>query len=178
VTKQSSSTSTTTGQTSSTTSGSTSTTSAPPTTTTPPTTATTQPPASTTTSTLPSDYCEVPDLHARVEGTEGAAGTIEVTFSLTNTSPSLCTMWGYPGALMLGSNGAPLPTVVKRGGDLSFLEVPVTTVDVPSGGSAYFNLGYSDVVTDGETSCPKSSSLEITPPNDTQQLVVAIKMDP
>jgi hypothetical protein len=101
-----------------------------------------------------------------------------VTFSLTNTSPSLCTMWGYPGALMLGSNGAPLPTVVKRGGDLSFLEVPVTTVDVPSGGSAYFNLGYSDVVTDGETSCPKSSSLEITPPNDTQQLVVAIKMDP
>jgi Protein of unknown function (DUF4232) len=131
----------------------------------------------TTTTTLPSDYCEVPDLQAQVEGTEGAAGTIEVTFKITNNSGSSCVMWGYPGALMLAADGSPLTTIVKRGGELSFLEATVETVQVASGSSAYFNLGYSDVTSGTETSCPKSSSLEITPPNDTQQLVVQISVD-
>jgi hypothetical protein len=112
-----------------------------------------------------------------VEGTEGAAGTIEVTFRLTNESPSECVFWGYPGALMLGPGGTPLATDVVRGGSLSFLDIAVETVTVPAGESAYFNLGYSDVVTGGESSCPTSSSLEITPPNDTEQLVVQVKID-
>lgn len=112
-----------------------------------------------------------------MEGTQGAAGTIEVTFRLTNVSPSICVFWGYPGALMLARGGAPLRTVVVPGGLLSFLDIPVTTVSVGAGGSAYFNLGYSDVVTGGETSCPTSQALEITPPNDTQQLVVQVAID-
>jgi hypothetical protein len=112
-----------------------------------------------------------------VEGTAGAAGTIEVTFSLTNTSPSECSIWGYPGALMLADT-SPLTTVVKRGGDLSFLDIAVSTVRIAPGDSAYFNLGYSDVVSSGETTCPKSSTLEITPPNDTEQLLVQIQIDP
>jgi len=156
----------TTGQTTGTTSGSTTT-----------TTTTTTAPTPSTTSTLPSNYCQVSDLHASVEGTEGAAGTIEVTFRLTNLSPSTCVFWGYPGALMLGKGGAPLTTDVIRGGSLSFLDIPVTTVSVAVGSSAYFNVGYSDVVTGGETSCPTSQSLEITPPNDTQQLVVQVAID-
>jgi hypothetical protein len=119
----------------------------------------------------------VPDLHGSVEGTEGAAGTVEITFALKNTSPSSCVMWGYPGGLLLGSDGSPITTVVKRGGDLSFLDISVSTVHVPAGGSAYFNLGYSTVPTAGETTCPKSSSFEITPPNDTQQLVVPVAME-
>jgi hypothetical protein len=119
----------------------------------------------------------VPDLHAQVEGTDGAAGTVEVTFRLTNSSPSSCVMWGYPGALLLAADGSPLPTFVKRGGDLSFLGGSVETVQIAAGASAFFNLGYSDVTSGTETSCPKSSSLEITPPNDTQQLVVQISID-
>jgi hypothetical protein len=95
---------------------------------------------------------------------------------LTNVSPSTCVFYGYPGALLLSQN-APLPTDVIRGGSLPFLDIGVTTVSVIAGGSAYFNLGYSDVVTGGETSCPKSTALEITPPNDTQQLVVQVAMD-
>jgi hypothetical protein len=150
------------------------TTPAPTTTTVAPTTTSTVPPAPTTTSTLPADYCQVSGLHASVEGTQGAAGTIEVTFRLTNSSPSTCVMWGYPGALMLGQGGTPITTVVKRGGSLSFLNISVTTVSVPAGGSGFFNLGYSDVTTGDESSCPTSKSLEITPPNDTQQLIVPV----
>jgi hypothetical protein len=70
-----------------------------------------------------------------------------------------------------------MTTYVVRGGSLTFLDIPVTTVSVPPEGWAFFNLGYSDVVTGGETSCPTSSSLEITPPNDTQQLVVKVAID-
>jgi len=86
----------------------------------------------------------------------------------------MCVLYGYPGALLLGPapQRNPLPTLVKRGGDLSFLQIPVSTVDIAPGTSGYFNLGYSDVVSGGETSCPTSSFIEITPPNDTQQLVL------
>jgi hypothetical protein len=112
-----------------------------------------------------------------VEGTEGGAGTIEVTFRFTNVSPSSCVFWGYPGALLLASGGSPLNTVVIRGGSLSFLNILVTTVSVASGGSAFFNLGYSDVPTSGETTCPTASSLEITPPNDTEHLIVQASID-
>lgn len=91
----------------------------------------------------------MPDLHAQVEGTEGAAGTVEVTFTLSNTSPSACVMWGYPGALLLGAYGSPLTTTVKRGGNLSFLDFPVATIQVAAGSAAYFNLGYSDVASGG-----------------------------
>jgi hypothetical protein len=79
---------------------------------------------------------------------------------------------------MLNSAKDPLTTVVHRGGNLSFLNLAVTTVTIHPGLSAWFNLGYSDVTVNGETSCPSSSSFEITPPNDTQQLVVPITMDP
>lgn len=151
--------------------------SAPSTTVAPTTTTSTTTPVPTTTSTLPSNYCQVSDLHASVEGTEGAAGTIEVTFRLTNVSPSTCVFWAYPGALLLSHSGAPLPTDVIPGGSLSFLNIPVTTTTVVAGGSAFFNLGYSDVVSGGESSCPTATSLEITPPNDTQQLVVQVTID-
>jgi Protein of unknown function (DUF4232) len=120
----------------------------------------------------------VPDLHAAVEGTEGAAGTIEVTFSLTNISPSSCVMWGYPGGLMLGGTGQALPTIVHRGGSLSFENIPVTTVTIGPGQAAWFNLGYSDVTVNGETSCPSSAAFEITPPNNVPHLVVSVTMDP
>jgi hypothetical protein len=120
----------------------------------------------------------VPDLHGAVEGTEGAAGTIEVTFSLTNISPSTCVMWGFPGGEMLASTGAQLPTFVHRGGTLSFENIPVTTVTIGPGQAAWFNLGYSDVPVAGETSCPSSAAFEITPPNNVPHLVVPISMDP
>jgi len=119
----------------------------------------------------------VSDLDGSVEGTQGAAGTIEVTFSLTNVSPSVCVMSGYPGALLLGIDGSQLPTVARRGGTLSFENIPVSTVSIAAGESAWFNVGYSEVPVNPETSCPTSKALEITPPNDTQQLVVSVQIE-
>jgi hypothetical protein len=106
-------------------------------------------------------------------GSSGAAGTIELTFSLTNSSARRCTMQGYPGMALLDTHGAALPTNVVRGGELGFENVPATDVSLAPGGIAYFNLGYNDVVTEA-TACAQSSQVRITPPNATVSALVPV----
>ena len=109
------------------------------------TTSTTAATASTTSTTALTTNCQPSQLHIVLTGYQGAAGTIEVTFSLTNTSTSLCTMSGYPGMVLLDAQSKAQPTVVTRGGGLAFENLPVTTVSLAAGQVAYFNLGYNDV---------------------------------
>jgi hypothetical protein len=82
-------------------------------------------------------------------------------------------MQGYPGMELLGAGGTGETTTVTRGGGLAFENVAVTDVSLSSGQTAYFNLGYNDVVT-GSTVCSQSSEVEITPPNDTSYAVVPV----
>ncbi len=53
-----------------------------------------------------------------------------------------------------------------------------TTVTLAAGQSAYFNIGYSNVPVGGETSCPVSTALEVTPPDATDHLVVTVALGP
>jgi hypothetical protein len=82
-------------------------------------------------------------------------------------------MYGYTGMLLLSAGGAGLPTVVTRGGGLSFENVVPTNVVLNPGQAAFFNLGYNDV-TQGTTSCSSAPQVEITPPNDTFYAVVPV----
>ena len=149
------------------------TTSAPPTSTTSttPTSTNSLAPASTTTATTTT--CQPSQLHIVKSGYQGAAGTIEMTFSLTNRSTMLCRMYGYPGMLLLNSAGSAQPTTVNRGGGLAFENVAETDVSLAPGQTAYFNLGYNDVVSQ-PAACSMASQIEITPPNDTSYAVVAV----
>jgi hypothetical protein len=74
---------------------------------------------------------------------------------------------------LLNASGGSVPTVVDRGGGLSFENVAVSAVSLNPGQSAYFNVGYSDVTT-GTTSCSMATQVEITPPNDTTFSVVQV----
>jgi len=152
----------------------TTTTLAPTTTTRVPTTPTTTR-ATTTTSTVPVSLstCLPSQLRLALAGSQGAAGTTELSFSLADSSAVSCTMYGYPGMLLLTAGGAPLPTVVTRGGGLAFENIAPTNVVLDPGGAAYFNLGYNDV-TQGTTSCSSALQVEITPPNDTSYAVVPV----
>jgi hypothetical protein len=114
--------------------------------------------------------CQPGQLRVVESGSGGAAGTGEVTFSLTDTGGP-CTMHGYPGLLLLGAGGAPLPTTVERGGGLAFENVPVATVSLVKGQVAYFNLGYTDV---GPSPCVTAAAVEVTPPNDFDHAVVNV----
>ena len=134
-------------------------------------------PAPSTTSTGPT-RCATAGLVGSIVGSSGAAGTIETTVGLRSTATTPCILGGYPGLQMLGPGGATLPTNVVRKGNYSFTSMAPTTVTLSSGQSAYFNIGYSDVPVGNETSCPTSASLEVTPPNATDQLVITATLSP
>lgn len=133
-----------------------------------PTTTSTTSSTTTTSTTAAVTVCRASQLTMARVGSEGAAGTQELTFSLENSSSATCTMRGYPGMLLLAADGAALPTTVDRGGGLAFENVAVTSVSLAPGQSAYFNLGYSDVVA-VPPACSTAAAVEITPPTATTQ---------
>ena len=147
--------STGTTRTTSTTGASTSTTSpptsSPPTTSAPPTTEAATP------------TCQAGGLRIALSGSQGAAGTEELTFSLTSTSVAACQMAGYPGLVLVTTSGTHLPTTVVHGGTLSFENIAPSSVHLADGQTAYFNVGFS-VVQSGSTACTDAQALQVTPP--------------
>jgi Protein of unknown function (DUF4232) len=131
-------------------------------------------------STVPSgpSLCPTTGLSGSVAGSSGAAGTVEVTVGLKSISATTCVLTGYPGLQLLGPGGSPLPTNVQRKGTYPFTAMAPTTVTLASGQSAYFNIGYSDVPVGAETTCPTSTSLEVTPPDATNHLLVVASLTP
>ncbi len=133
--------------------------------------------STTTTATGPA-RCATGALTGSVVGSSGAAGTIETTMALKSTATTPCTLGGYPGMQMLASSGAPLPTTVVRKGSYSFTDMTPTSVTLAPGQSVYFNIGYSDVPVGNETTCPTSASVQVTPPNASDHLVVVAALAP
>jgi hypothetical protein len=138
--------------------------------------------ATTTTSTTQNTNCQPSQLQVSPQPSNGAAGTIELSITLTNTSAVTCQMLGYPGMLMLAANGDALPTNVVRGGGANFVVPaamePPSLVSLAPGSAAAFSLNYSDVTVDNESSCPTSTSVEVTPPNDMAFATVGLALDP
>jgi hypothetical protein len=97
--------------------------------------------------------------------------------ALKSTAAIPCILGGYPGLQLVGATGAALATTVMRKGNYSFTSMAPTTVTLTDGQSALFNIGYSDVPT-GAEACPSSTSLEITPPNAFDHLVVPASLGP
>lgn len=139
----------------------------------PPTTSTSVSATSTTASGVA--HCAAADLQGTVAGSQGAAGTIELTVALRNTTSAPCAIEGYPGALLYDANGSPLPTDVVRGGTFNFTDFAAAPVTVAAGSTAFFNVAYSDVPTNNAT-CPSAASLWVTPPDDTDHLTVTARI--
>lgn len=166
--------------TSSTTSSATTTKPAPTTTTTTkpaPTTTTTSAP--TTTTTAGTTRCTASQLQVAVGGSNGAAGTIYMNTTFTNTSPTTCTMQGYPGMQLLNAQGQNLPTNVVRGG-LNFSDAPANQppalVTLAPQQAAQYDWAYSDVPVGNQQSCPMSSSALVTAPNDTHSATISLQI--
>jgi hypothetical protein len=135
--------------------------------------------ASTTTNTGPgSAACATSQLAATVAGVNGAAGTIETTVALRNTSATTCVLAGYPTLQMVDTKGAALVTKTVDKGSYSFTSQPAAPVTIPPGQSGSFNIGYSDVPTGTETTCPTSAALQITPPAVTGHLTLTASLTP
>jgi hypothetical protein len=108
---------------------------------------------------------------ALVPGSAGA-GQIYGLVVLTNTSQTPCTTFGYVGMLLRGSGGVALPTDVVRGPGTE----PLITLTPGASASAVAHFS-PDVPGPGDSqtgSCqPVATTTEITPPNDTNHIIVA-----
>jgi len=117
--------------------------------------------------------CRAAQLQGRLSGSNGAAGTIILYVTLTNGGTT-CAMKGYPGLILMhGVN--PLTTRVAHGG-LSLLSQKPRLVLLAHGGAATFLVGYSDVVTGDEQSCPSSDAMLVRPPSQTNWIRVAARV--
>ena len=132
--------------------------------------------AVTSTSTAAGVACAASSLAISVVGSQGAAGTFELTFALRNTSGTSCPMKGFPGALLLSATGTQLLTHVVPGTGHTFTDFAPSQVVLTGGQTAYFNLAYSDVPTAGESSCPTATQIEITPPGASDHGLVTQQM--
>jgi len=138
--------------------------------------------APTTTNARPasSSTCLATQLRMAPQAGNGAAGTVYMTVTLTNTASVSCTLGGYPGMQLLDSQGAQIPTDVVRGGPPAFptpaANQPPAVVTLAPKQAAAFSLSYEDVPVGSETSCPTSSTAEITPPADTSYSEVPLQI--
>lgn len=109
-----------------------------------------------------------------------AAGSISYNLKLTNTSMHQCTIYGFAGMLLLDANHKPLPTKVQWDS-----LVPKQLLRLNPGGSASATVRFSpDVpgVGDNTTAAPGQQwtceptayYTEVTPPDETTQLVTAV----
>jgi hypothetical protein len=129
-----------------------------------------------------SSRCHTSELSASftVVANSAGAGNISYNLRLTNTSMHQCTIYGYAGMLLLGANHDPLPTHVIRD-----TLVPRQLPRINPGGSVAATVRLSpDVPGPGDNGpaapgqtwvCqPTSYYTEVTPPDETTQLVTAV----
>lgn len=126
--------------------------------------------------------CHTQDLSASFTVVNGSAGAGNISYNLrlTNTSGRLCTIYGFPGMLLLNARHQPLPTNVVWDS-----LVAKRLVWLIPGGSAASTVRLSpDVPGAGDngtpapgqqwTCEPTAYDIEVTPPDETTQLVTAV----
>ena len=95
--------------------------------------------------------------------------------ALTNHSARTCTLSGYVGLQLVDANRRFLPTTVQRTSSPHFRDPGPTSISLAPGQLAQAGVGYSTTPTGNEpwaTQCPPVSSLEVTPPDETDYLFI------
>jgi len=119
----------------------------------------------------PVDRCHTGGLSLTAVGAPGAgAGNVIEELGLRNTGSTPCWFFGYVGMAMLDASGNQLPTNVVRDTGSRFPWTHVSQFTVQPGDTAPFWVHWEDVPVGSETSCPTSSGLIVTPPDETTQV--------
>ena len=107
--------------------------------------------------------CTADELTLTPGGTQGAAGHMFVSATLTNSGGVACTLLGFPSAQFLSGDGAPIPTrVVGQGGQLSNTPAPALVLLAPGKGAG-FQVSWGDVPV-GDGPCASAASIQLGPP--------------
>jgi hypothetical protein len=128
----------------------------------------------------PVSRCRTQQLAVRFAGSQGAAGTIFLTFRLANTGSTECSLSGFVGLQMLDAADHPIPTRAVRNGGIFFNQPPASSFTLRASGAgpaaaATFQVAYSTVPRAGETDCPQAYELVVTPPDEFDHLVIPVQ---
>ena len=119
--------------------------------------------------------CTASDLTPSFEGSNGAAGTIVLTFSLRNTGGGPCHTYGYPGVEFLDKSGAALPTRATRTSHDVLGSVPEAAIVIEPGMIASFRVVANDAIGGGgPPTCTRPYGLQVIAPDDTAAMKVAL----
>lgn len=121
--------------------------------------------------------CRLSQLALAQPRSTGAAGSVRMRFVFTNVSATTCKLFGYAGMQLLNARGAALPTYVRRGTSNVVPPEPETDVVMTPSQHGSFYAGYSNVPTAGQA-CKVSTSVEVTPPNDTKHFTLKLAIAP
>jgi len=115
--------------------------------------------------------CSKAAMQASIEGTEGAAGTIQYVWRAQNVSGKPCRSFGYPGMDVHGTSGW-LNLHVHRGGFPDINQTPRHILVAP-GHSLYF-VGYWWEVTTNDGPCTQFDRVEVTLPDNYVSTVLSV----
>jgi hypothetical protein len=104
---------------------------------------------------------------------EGRAGHFGMMVVLLNASSQPCVVRGYVGLGLYDAAGNPIPSRAVRGPTYFRNDPGPHPVVLQPGGTASTDVSWSDLPASG-TCEPPSATLEVTPPNQTTQLKVAL----
>ena len=120
--------------------------------------------------------CHTQDLSAEANLVAGSAATGHITMNITvtNTSGRTCTIYGFPGLGLEDTNQDLQPTKVTWDP-----AIPKTLISLPNGGTASSSARIDKDLPVGSEPLsgpcePASFYLQVTPPNNTTQLVATI----
>lgn len=115
----------------------------------------------------PNMHCLTSHLSARRANTDAGVGNFGISYVFTNTSSSTCTLYGYPGFVLLDDKEQPLEgvKVIRSEGTYFQRAEPAQLVTLSPGAQASFQIAYHNATEYQGQSCPKSAKVEITPPN-------------
>jgi hypothetical protein len=126
--------------------------------------------ASTATASGSVKACQASQLRGHLYGSNGAAGTIIISITLTNKG-STCSMKGYARLQLMAGARRPLPTHVSHGG-VPLISGKPKLVVLKHGGAASIVIAYGDVVVGNETKCETASEVLIKTPGENTWLGV------
>jgi hypothetical protein len=104
--------------------------------------------------------CSAAQLQVGVGRVDAGAGQRHESLTFTNRSRSTCSIYGYPGLVMVDKQGDTLRTRVRRASGAKARKT------LRPGGRASATLHWTVIESGGEKSCPSAARLLVIPPDE------------